>query len=407
MKKNFLSLVLFLVLITTPVLINAQISGQNPLMVTNKNNGTQIGVGKIPVEMGDTLARFQMRGWVSDGYYHPGFDIKAYVTGPVMSDGFPADLRISTGYPNLLSRMVVTAIGNVGIGTNNPDPNFRLHTVGNTHTTGDFFGRLHFDDNGSADAAPSTYIDEAYFEFHNRTAFNDFDPTGATDDGGLFTLAPGGASDDHQLFFGDEGIFHRQAPGAGANWPNDWNKLITSADIMGTPNRIAKFLTPNSIGDSQLFDDGTRVGLRTTTPSANFDVDVMGNTRLNGRVSINTDYNNNSFALAVDGNVICEEVRVILSQFWPDYVFDVNYELMPLEEVEAEIAEKGHLPGIPSAQEIESQGLDLGDITVGQQEKIEEVFLYLIKMEKELKELKQENASLRQKVDQLEKVVNE
>ena len=58
MKKNFLSLVLFLVLITTPVLINAQISGQNPLMVTNKNNGTQIGVGKIPVEMGDTLARF-------------------------------------------------------------------------------------------------------------------------------------------------------------------------------------------------------------------------------------------------------------------------------------------------------------------------------------------------------------
>ena len=387
--------------LASPAFLFAQISGQNPLLITNKNNGTDIGVGKIPVEMGDTLARFQMRGWVSDGYYHPGFDLKSYVTGPVNNDGFPADLRISTGYPNLLSRMVITAAGRVGIGTNDPD--FDLHTVGNTHTTGDFFGRIHFDDNGSADAAPSSYIEEAYFEFHNRSAFSDFSPTGATEAGGLFTMAPGGASDDHQLFFGDEGIFHRQAPGNGANWPNDWNKLITSADISGTPNQIAKFLTPNSIGDSQLFDDGNQVGLRTNAPNANFDVDINGSTHLNGRVSILTDYDNPTYALAVDGNVICEEVRVILSQFWPDYVFEEEYELLSLSEVEEEIEETGHLPGIPSAEEIEEEGLDLGDITVSQQEKIEEVFLHLIKMEKELNTLKEENASLKAKMAKLEK----
>lgn len=401
MKKTLTFACLFLFCMLSIHTTTAQISGRTPLMVTNKNSGYEPGVGKLPVEMGDTLGHFQMRGWVEDGYYHPGFDLRAQIVGPVANDGFPADLRISTGYPDLLTRLVITSIGRVGIGTENPE--YDLHTVGNTHTTGDFYGRIHFDDNGSADAAPSDYVEEAYFEFHNRSAFTDFTPTGASDDGGLFTLAPGGNSDDHQLFFGDEGIFHRQAPGAGANWPNDWSKLITSADIMGTPNRIAKFTGPNTIGDSQLFDDGTQVGLRTTTPDPAFDVDVLGNVRLNGNVSINTDYSNPTYALAVDGNVICEEVRVLLSQFWPDYVFEEDYKLLSLEAVEETIEKEGHLPGVPSADEIEAEGLDLGDITVTQQEKIEEVFLHLIEMEKTLKQIQQENALLKAKVIQLEK----
>ena len=69
--------------------------------------------------------------------------------------------------------------------------------------------------------------------------------------------------------------------------------------------------------------------------------------------------------------------------------------LKSLEEVEQHIAEKGHLPNTPSAQEIEEGGLPLGEAAVNQQEKIEELFLYLIEMNKEIEQLKAENAALR------------
>jgi len=394
-----------------PLLSHAQISGQNPQLFTNKNNGYVSGVGRLPVEQGNTLGSFQMRGWVTDGGYQPGIEIKSIITGPVQSDGFPANMLFSTGYPSLTTRMAITADGNVGIGTE--DPQFNLHTVGNTHTTGNFFGRIHFDDNGSADSAPNTYTDEAYFELHQLAGFATA-PASTTTAGGLLTLAPGGASNDHQLYFADDGIFHRREPAGAASWANAWAKLLSSADINGTQNQVAKFTGPNTLGDSQIWDDGNQVGIRTNAPDPAFDVDIKGNTKADGGLTVS----NNAFIgaalavgtttvpagyrLAVDGNVICEELRVLLSPSWPDYVFEKDYRLMPLEEVEARIKEQGHLPGVPSAAVIEEAGLPVGEITANQQEKIEEAFLHLIEMNKQLKQLQEENASLRARLERLE-----
>lgn len=96
-----------------------------------------------------------------------------------------------------------------------------------------------------------------------------------------------------------------------------------------------------------------------------------------------------TYKLFVKGGILAEEVRVRV-QSWPDYVFKEDYSLMPLTQVERYIADEGHLPNMPSACEVEEQGLDLGNIVKLQQEKIEELTLHLIEQNKQLEELKQQ-----------------
>ncbi|MEY4938029.1 MAG: hypothetical protein RIS64_4388, partial [Bacteroidota bacterium] len=64
---------------------------------------------------------------------------------------------------------------------------------------------------------------------------------------------------------------------------------------------------------------------------------------------------------------------------------------------------KGHLPNTPSAEVVERQGLELGATAKNHQEKIEEVFLHLIDLEKRLKSLEAENAALKARLQLLEK----
>lgn len=117
-----------------------------------------------------------------------------------------------------------------------------------------------------------------------------------------------------------------------------------------------------------------------------------GNTiiqRFGGKVGMGTSYIPAGYKLAVDGRIICEELKVQMSGDWPDYVFEDNYDLMPLEELEAEIEAKGHLPGIPSAEVIESEGLTVGEMQRKMMEKIEELTLYVIDLKKENQELRE------------------
>jgi hypothetical protein len=98
----------------------------------------------------------------------------------------------------------------------------------------------------------------------------------------------------------------------------------------------------------------------------------------------------NDYLLAVDGKIISEEVRVEVSGSWPDYVFDADYPLTPLEELENQITEQGHLPGIPSSSQVADEGILLGDMQRALLEKVEELTLYVIELKKEIEELKGE-----------------
>lgn len=87
--------------------------------------------------------------------------------------------------------------------------------------------------------------------------------------------------------------------------------------------------------------------------------------------------------IRVNGNVVAKEVEVTLNGF-PDYVFESDYDLMTLSEVDEFIQENGHLPNIPSAAEVASNGLGLGEFNKMLLEKVEELTLHLIAKEKQL-----------------------
>lgn len=105
----------------------------------------------------------------------------------------------------------------------------------------------------------------------------------------------------------------------------------------------------------------------------------------NGNIGIGTE--SPDAKLAVNGDVHAKEVRIDLTG-WPDYVFEEAYVLPTIEEVERHINEKGHLINIPSATEVETGGLHVSDMIKKQQEKIEELTLYIIELNKQIQEVK-------------------
>ena len=107
-----------------------------------------------------------------------------------------------------------------------------------------------------------------------------------------------------------------------------------------------------------------------------------------GNVTIGTTTVATGYKLSVNGKIIGTEVRVEAKANWPDYVFNADHKLLPLEDLEASINANKHLPGIPSATEVKNGGIMLGEMQTKQMEKIEELTLYMIQLNKENKELK-------------------
>ncbi|MFB6454771.1 hypothetical protein ACE38W_05815 [Chitinophaga sp. Hz27] len=96
----------------------------------------------------------------------------------------------------------------------------------------------------------------------------------------------------------------------------------------------------------------------------------------------------NTMRLQLNGDIITRKVKVT-SSGWADYVFANDYKLPTFEGLEKFIANNGHLPGIPSATTLEKDGLDIGDMQKRQMEKIEELTLLLIKVNKQVEKLEE------------------
>jgi hypothetical protein len=97
--------------------------------------------------------------------------------------------------------------------------------------------------------------------------------------------------------------------------------------------------------------------------------------------------------------VKAKEIRV--ESGWCDYVFDKNYTLPNLKEVSAFIQVNNHLPNIPSASEVESDGIKLGDMSKRMMEKIEELTLYAIQLDEQISILKANNEKMQQEITSL------
>ena len=92
--------------------------------------------------------------------------------------------------------------------------------------------------------------------------------------------------------------------------------------------------------------------------------------------------------LAVNGQVHATEVKVTIAVPGPDYVFDKDYKLTPLEDIKNYIDQNKHLPEVPSAKEMEVNGIQLGEMNMLLLKKIEELTLYVIELKREITDLK-------------------
>lgn len=180
---------------------------------------------------------------------------------------------------------------------------------------------------------------------------------------------------------------------------------VNGGDIRATGNLIIS--TGNATGGGiKLADDGDIVdlndgwathrfsaGLRITNGNANGSTVIQlangshSSTYFNGgNVGIGTT--NPDAKLAVNGKIHTQEVRVDMNG-WADYVFKPTYKLPSLKQVKQFIEQKGHLPEVPSEDKVVNTGINLGEMNKLLLKKVEELTLYLIEKDQQVKDLQQ------------------
>ena len=127
----------------------------------------------------------------------------------------------------------------------------------------------------------------------------------------------------------------------------------------------------------------------TTNSGANVNaMQILGN----GNVGIGTTSPSEKFS--VNGNIRSKKL-IVTQTGWSDYVFYKNYRLKPLSEVEAYIKANKHLPDVPSAKKVETDGIDVGENQALLLKKIEELTLYMIEIKKENERMKNDNQQIK------------
>lgn len=152
-----------------------------------------------------------------------------------------------------------------------------------------------------------------------------------------------------------------------------------SANISGTTYVIGGSVWVN---DNYGFSNAnsTSTGFKPKSDGTNI---IQGESTINGNAFVN-------------GNIESKKVKVTASPgSVPDYVFKSDYKLRSLSELESYIKTNSHLPNIPSAKEVETNGQDVGNIQLKLLEKIEELTLYMIEQNKEMIKLRGEVKELK------------
>ncbi len=175
----------------------------------------------------------------------------------------------------------------------------------------------------------------------------------------------------------------------------------------------------NGQGDLHWYQGGTetynqRAALQIDEGNGDFEGWVYNNSqwvqwlhvnRLDAQVGIGTTAMGNH-KLAVEGSIGAREIKVEASS-WSDFVFDSDYELRSLAEVEEYVNENGHLPEIPNEEDVKVNGVNLGEMNAKLLQKIEELTLYLIEQNKELKAQNEELKMQRREIETLRSEVSD
>jgi hypothetical protein len=168
-----------------------------------------------------------------------------------------------------------------------------------------------------------------------------------------------------------------------------WNSVNqASIDFYAdTQDSYNRYMDISAVGEVSGGNGGSNIRFITNPGNSNLGVERML-IKSNGAVGIGTS-STGTHKLAVEGSIGSREVKVEATG-WSDFVFNEDYKLNTLEEVEDYIQENNHLPEIPSEAEVLENGINLGEMDAKLLQKIEELTLYMIEMNKEMKSQKEE-----------------
>lgn len=270
-------------------------------------------------------------------------------------------------------RFTILSNGNTGVGTTSPAST--LHVSSGSSNAAKI--RL-----GRANNLPNDYLEISTVGGGGR-----FTQTGGSID--FYTSTSINASNDFAMRIADDGNI-----GIGTTSPSH------TLTIQGGPTG-AKGINIMD-GNSRIYFDSKRA-MEGHVSTNRLDIaEGYGTTQIFGNVGMGVI--DPSEKLEVNGTIRSKKVKVEASP-WPDFVFAPSYELRSLGELEKFIADNQHLPEVPSAKEVEKDGLDLGKMDATLLQKVEELTLYLIeinknqeKLIKEMESLKKENAVLKKEV---------
>lgn len=292
-----------------------------------------------------------------------------------------ACLRFSS---NNIEHMRIVPDGRIGIGKINPTE--RVDVEGNISLTGDILFKGYQN------------------QLDTSTRFLMVDKQGSTKPLNINTLkAYMGINDCYDILYDlDFGDSH----GTGnfyANTLADWgSRLEGEKSILYTGSTCPTWvgIGTNSpklrldVRGAGIFQKGLKIGEDPVGEQAALYIEntnVGNDLQFNHLILVKNAEGKKILQLDEEGLLRSREIKVDIES-WPDYVFKEDYNLLPLNEVRSFIQTNGHLPNVPSASEIEENGVNLGKTAKVSIEKIEELTLYLLelndKIEEQDKELK-------------------
>ncbi|MBK9638357.1 MAG: hypothetical protein IPO63_11255 [Bacteroidetes bacterium] len=206
--------------------------------------------------------------------------------------------------------------------------------------------------------------------------------SGATTNYGVYGSATGGTTSWAGYFL--QNTYTGGSVGIGTTTIAD-SKF--SVQQTGTTIATTKFLNTSKGPNISWIHFGT-TGDWYIRSASNTGTVVLQDQNASAKVCIGGTQAATGYKLSVTGKIICEELKVLLTANWPDYVFESDYQLMPLKQLENYISDNNHLPGIPSATEMQEKGgMEVGEMQTLLVKKLEEANLYILQLNQRLEEL--------------------
>jgi len=332
---------------------------------------------------------------VSDGDYSNAMGSSAHASGygsVAIGENTKATAQnsIAIGYGAQASNTAAVALGS------SKAQGIYSSALGNSTAVGDYSFAA---SGGKGSGKYSAGLNQAWANNTNATALG----TSLADGEVSFAAGTGYAHGQYSTAFGHGGAYGDYSL-AGGDMSEAWGYASTAlGSYVTTSGKNSMILgtgdVPNLSSLTNKIDNSLMIGFGSVKLPSVFvgPADPKNEKAQFGFVGIGTT--TPKYELSVNGTIVAKSAVLVenLAGEWPDYVFKKDYSLMPLGEVGKFIDLNHHLPGVPSQEEIKKEGLNLGEMEMIMMQKIEELTLHMIQLEKKNELLKGEVRELKNK----------